>query len=66
MGKGYLIIDVYIQKIQCSGNLLTVLSHVDHPHENGDIPMEGIPSARNHRTISEVRLLDTTFSSKYR
>lgn len=61
MGKGYLIIDVYIQKIQSSGYLLTFLSQVDHPHENGDIPTEGIPSARNHRTFSEVRLLDNIF-----
>lgn len=25
--------------------LLTFLWQVDQPHENGDIPMEGIPSA---------------------
>lgn len=38
---------------------LTFLSEVDHPHENGDIPMEGIPSVRRE-LVSKDKLANMT------
>jgi len=45
---------VHIVKQQSFWRLLTFFSLVDQPHENGDIPIEGIPSARKDETLLRV------------
>ena len=37
--------------------LLTFLWLVDHPHENGDIPIEGIPSENKPKRKKKIREL---------